>query len=303
MDHQGEKASTLATVRNFRDISSLIKTVKPGLLFRSAHVADASPEDLDALREQYRIRSIIDLRGMQTWPLISTTQLPGNHNTEFVPQYPDKIAHISILGLNNHYIDLCGPQYGSFVFKQIGLWDRTKVFAHLAVSLTGGINSWQKLIIAKASKDRMFTYKTIIDHSYPQLRAVFKILADRSSYPVLIMNRWGSEMVSFIVSMTMLLLHADRQSIYLDYAQTYQALSGVKQQRLEELRAASYPDDWAEPLPNYVNALEQHLEMKHGGIEQYLLTLGLSRSEVQSIKAILLSGSRLSEKNGWLIDV
>lgn len=38
MDRQGEKASALATIKNFRDISSLIKTVKPGLLFRSAHI-------------------------------------------------------------------------------------------------------------------------------------------------------------------------------------------------------------------------------------------------------------------------
>lgn len=38
MDHQGEKASALATVKNFRDISSLINTVKPGFIFRSAHI-------------------------------------------------------------------------------------------------------------------------------------------------------------------------------------------------------------------------------------------------------------------------
>ncbi|CAD0055043.1 unnamed protein product, partial [Aureobasidium pullulans] len=269
MDRQGEKASALATIKNFRDISSLIKTVKPGLLFRSAHIV----------------------------------LLPGKQDTDFALQYPEKIAHTSILGLNNHFIDLCGPQFGRFVLSQTGLWERTKGLAHIAISPATGIKSWQKVTSAKMSKDRMFTPKAIIDHSFPQVKAVFKILANPSSYPILILNKWGSEMVSLIVSMTMLLLHADRQSIYLDYAQTYQALSGVKQQRLEELRAGSYPDDWAEPLPNYVNALEQHLEVKHGGIEQYLLTLGLSRSEVQSIKAILLSGSRLSEKNGWLIDV
>ncbi|THY52382.1 hypothetical protein D6C86_07389 [Aureobasidium pullulans] len=303
MDHQGEKASALATVKNFRDISSLINTVKPGYIFRSAHIDDASLKDLDALREQYRIRSIIDLRGMQPWPMISTVLLPGKQDTDFALQYPEKIAHTSILGLNNHYIDLCGPQFGRFVLSQTGLWERTKGLAHIAISPATGIKSWQKLTSAKMSKDRMFTPKAIIDHSFPQVKAVFKILANPSSYPILILNKWGSEMVSLIVSMTMLLLHVDRQSIYLDYAQTYQASSGVRQQRLEELRASCYPDDWAEPLPDYVNALEQHLETKHGGIEQYLLTLGLSRSEVQSIKAILLSGSRLSEKNGWLIDV
>lgn len=209
------------------------------------------------------------------------------------------IAHTSILGLNNHYISLCGPQFSKFVFSQIGLWERTKGIAHIAISPTAGIKSWQKIISAKMSKDRMFTWKAIIDHSYPQIRAVFKILGNPSSYPVLILNKWGSEMVALIVTMTMLLLHIDRHSIYLDYMQTYQALAGVKQERLKDIRAASYPDDWAEPLPNYVNALEQHLEAKHGGIEQYLLAVGLNRSEVQSIRSILLSGSKLSR----LIDV
>lgn len=40
MDHQDEKALALATVKNFRDVSSLVKTVKPGLLFRSAHIGE-----------------------------------------------------------------------------------------------------------------------------------------------------------------------------------------------------------------------------------------------------------------------
>ncbi|KAG9701323.1 hypothetical protein KCU76_g82, partial [Aureobasidium melanogenum] len=63
-EYQEEKAPPLKTVVNFRDVASLAGNIKPGLLYRSANLDDATQEDLDNLRERYRIRSIIDLRGI-----------------------------------------------------------------------------------------------------------------------------------------------------------------------------------------------------------------------------------------------
>lgn len=81
-EYEEVKVSGVTTIANFRDVSNLVKALKPGLLFRSGHIGkylracvhvscthedttdDANRGDLDILRERYSIRSVIDLRGM-----------------------------------------------------------------------------------------------------------------------------------------------------------------------------------------------------------------------------------------------
>jgi hypothetical protein len=44
---QKEETPPLTTVVNFRDISKIAKTVKPGLLFRSAQIGDSINDDMN----------------------------------------------------------------------------------------------------------------------------------------------------------------------------------------------------------------------------------------------------------------
>jgi len=57
---------TLSTIQNIRDLGGTKtadgRAIRPGRLIRSAHLAQASPEDLALLRRQYGLRRIIDLR-------------------------------------------------------------------------------------------------------------------------------------------------------------------------------------------------------------------------------------------------
>jgi len=152
-------------------------------------------------------------------------------------------------------------------------------------------------------QDRMAIPEAIIDHSFPQIKAIFSVLADSSSYPVLIMNRYGSDFVSLVVDLVLLHLHADTQSIHRDYMQTYEDLASLKEERVRVNREQGVPEDFAEPFLPFVNSLEQHIQTKHGGIEQYLLSVGLSMSEIQTVRKVLGTTSGLSEKQGWLLDI
>lgn len=237
------------------------------------------------------------------WPLISTLNMPGKHDSEVTQQYPDHIASSSILGLRQHYISLAGPQYGRFLLSQMGYWERTKAIVHTAVSPASGLQQWRKTMSSQMFKDRMTLPETIIDQSLPQIKAIFQVLTDPSSYPVLILNRYGSDFVSLVVDLVLLLLHTDVQSIHRDYMQTYEDLASLKEERIKVNREQGVPDEFAEPFLPFVNSLEQHIQTKHGGIEQYLQSVGLSMSEIQAVRKILEYKSRLSEKQGWLIDV
>lgn len=170
------------------------------------------------------------------------------------------------------------------MFSQVNLWGKVKAFAHVAISPANGLKNWQKLMDATISRDRMYVSETVLDQSLPQIKAVFQVLADSSSYPILILNKYGSETVSIIVSLTLFLLRSDMQSIHHDYMQAYQELAGLDKQLLKDIRESGMTDDHTEPFLPFVNALEQHIQNKHGGIEQYLLNTGLDQSELHVIK-------------------
>lgn len=62
-------------------------------------------------------------------------------------------------------------------------------------------------------------------------------------------------------------------------------------------------DSLVEPYLPFVSSLDKHIRDKHGDIEQYLSSVGMSQSELQTLRDTLCSGSKLSEKQGWLVDL
>lgn len=236
--------------------------------------------------------------------MISTSQLPGKHDTDYTYQYPDLIASTTILGLRLHYIGLGGPQYGKYVASQIGFWDKAKAFTQIAFMPESGVKNWKKVVNAKMCQERMTIPETIIDHSFPQIKAIFKVLTDPASYPVLVLNNYGTDFVSLIISLVLFVLHTDTESIHRDYMQTYEELADVKQKRLEDNKVLGvFNDSLVEPYLPFVSSLDKHIRDKHGDIQQYLTSIGISQSELQTLRSTLQSGSKLSEKQGWLVDV
>lgn len=213
------------------------------------------------------------------------------------------IAQTSILGLSQHYISLAGPQYNEHQFQKLSWFEKTKSVVRMMISQEDGVERYKKLITSKAVQDRMSFAREVIDLSHPQVKALFKVLANPSSYPLLIMDTWGLGLCSLAICLILLLLEVDKQSILCDYMRTYQELSPFREKISQEIRKAGLPDDWNNPMPYYVDAIEQHLQTKHGGIENYLLSLGLSQSELQSIQSTLRSSAKPSEKSGFLIGV
>jgi protein-tyrosine phosphatase len=152
-------------------------------------------------------------------------------------------------------------------------------------------------------QDRMTVPEAIIDHSLPQIKAIFQVLATPSSYPVLILNRYGTDFVSMILDLVLMLLQTDTHSMHQDYMQSYEDLASSREERLEVNRAQGVPDDYVDPYLPYVSCLERHIHTKHGGIERYLLSVGLSLLELQTIRNTLGSVLNLSEKQAWLVDI
>ncbi|KAG9701322.1 hypothetical protein KCU76_g83, partial [Aureobasidium melanogenum] len=70
--------------------------------------------------------------------------------------------------------------------------------------------------------------------------------------------------------------------------QTYEELADVKQKRLEENRALGITnDDLVEPYLPFVSSLDKHIQDKHGDIEQYLWKIGITQSELQTLRETL----------------
>ena len=59
----------LSSIRNIRDLGGIKtadgRSIRPGCLIRSAHLGHAVPEDLEKLRKEHRLRTVLDLRTAQ----------------------------------------------------------------------------------------------------------------------------------------------------------------------------------------------------------------------------------------------
>ncbi|THW27304.1 hypothetical protein D6D22_10769 [Aureobasidium pullulans] len=293
----------LPTIHNFRDVGKVASDIKAGLIFRSGHADDATSEEYNVLRDHYKIRTVIDLRGMRQWPfLTSTNKVPGQ-SCNHIPQYPQLVAYTNVLGLSKYYIQLNGPEYNKHQSDKLNWVERAKLLTEGAMTLATGPPSYPKRISLHLTKDRMSAAKDMIQYSGPQIKALFQVLANSSSYPLVLMDTWGVGHTSLAICLILLFLEVDEQNILREYRQSDQELAVFRDKRKEDLRAAGVPEDWVDSDPRYVDVVQRHLQATYGGIKNYLLGTGLSVSELRMVHSCLRHNASLSEKQGSLVDI
>ena len=68
---------SLKEIKNFRDIASASKKIKPGLIFRTGSVSRATEEDAIVLRDTLNIKTFIDLRSDAEVEIVCLFSLPN----------------------------------------------------------------------------------------------------------------------------------------------------------------------------------------------------------------------------------
>lgn len=266
-------------ILNFRDVGKFLnhdagqQLYTSGLLFRSAAPGSASPEDRTRLVNEYRIQTIIDLR------------TPTEH-AEAKRKHGDDRP--TITGIQYREINMNGSAYSNALIKQLSWTQRAKLYSlYIAGWRLSAISVLGENVIAKRGLAGLAEDSLV--HSTAEVKAIFDILADADSYPVLIHCTQGKDRTGLVVLLVLLLLDAPMSSIERDYTLSQSELLPQRSEKLAEIASIGLPTEFADCPADWVEKVSGWIDEQHGDVESYLQSCGVTGVQCKAIRTILLS--------------
>ena len=148
-----------------------------------------------------------------------------------------------------------------------------------------------RIIVAQVLQPRGLTGlgSDSLDYCGREIRQVLQILADSSTYPVLIHCTQGKDRTGLIVLVLLLLLQVPIDVIEADYLRSEPELLLDRDQRLEDIRDVGLTDDFAGTPADWVQKMYLHLSQTYGGIAPYLHGIGVGSETQHLIRHHLLA--------------
>ncbi|EMC91500.1 hypothetical protein BAUCODRAFT_39680 [Baudoinia panamericana UAMH 10762] len=280
---------------NFRDLGAFVsrttgrEILKPGLLFRSARPDAASPSDRHRLISEYKIKTVIDLR-------TETERIEARRKfASRVPSAPavtpsDPTSPLKIPGITYREIDFNGSAYTNALLEKLTYYQTAQLYALYilgyrkeAISILGSNVLAKRGLIGLAEDS--------LKHCTAQVLAVFNILCDQESYPVLVHCTQGKDRTGLIILLVLMLCEVPLEVIEQDYLLSERELEREKEEKVKEIRSIGLPDSFAECHADWVKKVRSCVDDKYGGVEVYLEGCGLSASALRKLRAFLTAAS------------
>ena len=129
-----------------------------------------------------------------------------------------------------------------------------------------------------------------LEYSTVEIRQVFDVLADESSYPVLVHCTQGKDRTGLIVLLVLLLMErVPGEAISRDYARSEGELAVEYEERMEEIRQVGLGEEFARCPEGFTDAVTEYLEEKYGGVRKYLRGLGIDEEKLEMMRRRLLA--------------
>ncbi|MFI1797360.1 tyrosine-protein phosphatase [Streptomyces sp. NPDC020379] len=250
-----------AGVRNFRDLGGLPaadgRRVRPGVLFRSGHLAHATEEDRHFFGT-LRLHTVFDFRNA------ADIELDG----------PDA----ELLGVRNVNIPLSDPAYGAEFWKLVR---------------AGDLERLREVMAGTKGADRMCaSYREIITTRTAEHGRVLRMIAE-DAVPVLMHCAAGKDRAGLAIAITLLALGVPRDVIEADYLESN---APHRRYRMRRPRPAEPPEITAllspmfEARAEYLAAAFAAMEETWGTADRYLADgLGLTGTTRERLRQRLLT--------------
>lgn len=234
----------LTGVRNFRDLGGLPtvdgRSVRPGRLFRSGHLAHATPEDATFLAT-LGLHTVFDFRNE------ADRRVEG--------------ADVELPGVRNVNIPLNDPADGKEFWKLV----RSGDLAQLREILGDG----------KAAARMSESYETMIVQRTAEHSRILHALAE-DSVPALMHCAAGKDRAGLSIAVTLLAVGVEREAIETDYVKSNEPHRRYKVQRSSTAQDAMSPEvmELLSPLfdarVEYLRAAFETIEGTWGSVDAYL---------------------------------
>jgi protein-tyrosine phosphatase len=281
---------------NFRDVGRYInqanksRTLKEGLLYRSAKLDDTSLADRSKLVHDIGIKTVIDLRSKTEHINAAKKHSDAVAITQSaaVPSSNDAIATpLKIPGISYAEINLNGKGFERALIWKLKYTSLARLIFLMAVGYrTEGIAVLGREIMLP--RGLVGLGLDTLDHSGPEVKEVFDVLSEASAYPVLVQCTQGKDRTGMTILLVLLLCDIDLRTISADYARSELELESEKEERLKEIRSIGLDETFAQCPPAFCARIEDHLTSTYGGIRQYLLGIGVDSAQQDKIRSIML---------------
>ncbi|KIX93897.1 uncharacterized protein Z520_10522 [Fonsecaea multimorphosa CBS 102226] len=284
---------------NFRDVGAHINTIlgaqalRPGLLFRSARPDNASVSDRDVLVHKYKIKTIIDLRSKTEHinAAKKRSEAAVAAQPAVMPSSNESVAEpVQIPGIRYALINLNGKGFERHLIWQLKYTSLAKLVFLMALGYrTQGISVLGKELMLP--KGLVGLGIDTLDHSQPEIKQVFDILADESAWPVMVNCTQGKDRTGMIILLVLLLCEIDLDAVSQDYVKSEPELEPEKVERMKEIESIGLDESFAKCPPDFCEKVVQHLDTTYGGLSTYLARIGVYPEQSERVRSVLRVGS------------
>ncbi|KAI6353995.1 hypothetical protein MCOR25_008816 [Pyricularia grisea] len=299
MPLESSMETTTTTVKfdniiNFRDVGETIniflgkRFVKEGLLFRSARPDDASLHDRKLLRDDFGIRTVMDLRTKTEHDKQAKKRqaaLAGTGPT--LLRSNDALAEpVKIPGLQYREVRITGRAFERHLLSQLTWLSWFKV---IFLFILGFRIEAVAILGREVMNPRGLSGMAVdtLDNSGAEVAEALRCLVEPGGLPVLIHCTQGKDRTGMVVILILMILGVPLAAIEHDYRLSDEGLMSEKDERMAEIREIGLTDNWAVVAPDMIPAVANHLESRYGGLESYLDRIGFSKDERTKLKELL----------------
>lgn len=273
-------------ILNFRDVGVFVNqeqnnsVLRTGRIYRSARPDAASASDKTKLTQKYGLKTIIDLRS-KTEHIEAAKKLASTTSTK-----SDNLEAAKIPGVRYAEVNLNGKGFERHIAWQLS-------YSNLARLATNMLLGYRLEGISIISKNVLLPRGLIglgqdtLQHSGPEVKAVFDLLADPKSYPVLIHCTQGKDRTGLIVILVLLLCGIDVAAISKDYTISEKELEPEFEDRMKEIRSIGLDESFARCPETFVHKMAQFIHTQYGSVEAYLKSIGIRNQQIDQIRTLM----------------
>lgn len=127
-----------------------------------------------------------------------------------------------------------------------------------------------------------------------EIGSAIHVFGEKSNYPILYHCTQGKDRTGLITCLLLFLLGEEvvaPEAIEGDYGLSAGELEGEREGRLREIREMGFSDGFAECPEGFVEGMREYLVERWGGVEAYLVSVGVGVEEQRRIMGILKAES------------
>lgn len=281
----GKKYTFLYEYIGVASSNTIHRLLRKGVLFRSARPDDASAADRDALRDEFELKTIMDLRTKSEHVKQAKKREADKKLAALQPD--QKFAQdVQIPGIDYLKVNINGKGFERNLLWQLTWWQLIKLIVLMAfgyrmkaISILGTNVMLPRGLVGLG-------YDTL-DHCQPELTNALTLLSQESTYPTLVHCTQGKDRTGIIVALLLFLLDVPIDAISYDYTMSEKELLPQREKMLGEIHEIGLSDEFAGCPKDWIYRVYGHINEKYGGIKPYLEHIGIGKDIQARIIEIL----------------